>query len=371
MRQWGTAPWVNVTWVKSHRWWNMVDVTWQRQHVSWGIDGTHTHRRTYRVGFEQEVGVMVVRSLRRRAVLALTSLAVVSVGVVSPVAADDGVVATETGEALEVAGSLVADAAPLSDTGDGFVAVVGGSEVELPADPAESLVLDGAAGEIGVDLPVVAGLGDGVVDESGAVVYQSDTSPVSLAAQATQDGGMQVLVVIDGPDAPTEYRFDMTIPEGASIVPTGDGGAAVIGVDGAPLIQIAPPWAFDANGTEVDTSYRFDGSTLIQYIDHVEATYPVVADPKLSYGWSVYLKYSKKEVKDFKSQAPVIGAAALLGWACAALPAKPLIGVCLVSVAIVGAAIVDTFNKAADENKCVELKFSYTGDIDGWKRYRC
>lgn len=33
----------------------------------------------------------------------------------------------------------------------------------------------------------------------------------------------------------------------------------------------------------VDTSYRIDGSTLIQKIDHVGSTYPVVADPNL--GW--------------------------------------------------------------------------------------
>ena len=293
-----------------------------------------------------------------------------SAGVVSAVEPVD-TVATETGVALDVAGDLVADAAPLVESGDEFVAQVAGGVVEIPVDAADPLVLDGVSGEVAVELPVVPGVGDGVVDESGAVVFESEVSPVSLAAQATDDGGLQVLVVIDDATAPTEYRFDMTVPAGASLIPTGDGGAAVIAADGAPLIQIAPPWAIDANGTEVDTSYRFDGSTLIQHIDHVGATYPVVADPKLSYGWSVYVKFSKKEVKDSKSQAPVYGAAALLGWACAALPAKPLIGVCLVSVAIVGAAIVDTFNKAADENKCVELKFSYTGDIDGWKRFRC
>ena len=222
---------------------------------------------------------MVERSLRRRAVLAVVGLVAVSVGVVSPVAADDGVVATETGEALEVAGSLVADAAPLSDTGDGFVAVVAGSEVELPADPAESLVLDGAAGGIGVDLPVVAGLDDGVVDESGAVVYQSDTSPVSLAAQATEDGGMQVLVVIDGPDAPTEYRFDTTVPAGAVLLPSTDGGAAVVDAEGSVVAVVAPAWAVDANGQPVPTHYRIDGTTLVQVIDHHGAAYPVVGDP--------------------------------------------------------------------------------------------
>jgi hypothetical protein len=155
------------------------------------------------------------------------------VGVVSPVAADDGgVVVTETGEALEVAGSLVEDAAPLADAGDGFLAAVAGSEVELPVDPSEPLVFGGVAGEIGVGLPAVAGVGEGVVDESGAVVYESGAGAVSLAAQATVDGGLQVLVVIDGADAPSEYRFDMSVPAGATLVATADGGAEVVGADG-------------------------------------------------------------------------------------------------------------------------------------------
>lgn len=207
-----------------------------------------------------------------------------SVGVVSPVAADDSAVVTETGEALEIAGSMVEHAAPLDEVGDGFVSRVGGSEVELPADPSEPLVLDGAAGEIGVGLPVVAGADDGVVDESGAVVYESDTSAVSLAAQATFDGGLQVLVVIDGPSAPSEYRFDMTVPAGATLESTLDGGAQVVGADGHVVVKVEPAWALDANGNSVPTQYRVEGTTLVQVIDHAAATYPVVGDPKYTWG---------------------------------------------------------------------------------------
>ncbi len=221
------------------------------------------------------VGVLVSAVMLSMSVLVVGS----SVGAVSAAVEPVDTVVTETGEALDVAGGLVADAAPLSDTGDGFVAVVAGSVVELPADPAESLVLDGATGEIGVDMPVVAGLDDGVVDESGAVVYESDTSPVSLAAQATEDGGLQVLVVIDGPDAPTEYRFDMTVPVGAALLPSTDGGAVVVDADGVVVSVVAPAWAVDAHGQPVPTSYRIEGSTLVQVIDHHGASYPVVADP--------------------------------------------------------------------------------------------
>jgi hypothetical protein len=246
-----------------------------------------------------EVSLMVGGSLRRRAALAVVGLVAASVGVgVAPVAAADAVVATETGDALEVAGSLVADAAPVVDAGDSFVATVAGSDVELPADPAEPLVLDGPAGEISVDLPVVPGGGDGVVDDSGAVVYESDVSPVSFAAQATADGGMQVLVVIEGPDAPTEYRFDLTVPAGAALQTTPDGGAEVVGADGGVVSVVAPAWALDAKGTQVPTRYRIEGTTLVQVIDHHGATYPVVGDPNWDVFWNrVAIYFNRAETK--------------------------------------------------------------------------
>ena len=281
------------------------------------------------------------------AVMLPASFAVVSsVRVVSAEGSVD-TVATETGDALEVAGALVADAAPLSDVGDDFVAVVEGSVVELPADPAESLVLDGAAGEIGVDLPVVAGLGDGVVDESGAVVYESDTSPVSLAAQATGDGGMQVLVVIDGPDAPTEYRFDMTVPRGAALRATPDGGAEVVGADGQVVTVVAPPWAVDANGESVPTHYRIDGTTLVQVIDHHGAAYPVVGDPC------------------WKCWGAAIGAA-IAGGVVAAAVCGVTVGIaCPVAVGAAAGLSAGAYNKVATGKNSELIKQPVCGAIGG------
>ena len=96
---------------------------------------------------------------------------------------------------------------------------------------------------------------------------------------ATEDVGMQVLVVIDGPDAPTEYRFGMTVPAGAVLLPSTDGGAVVVDAEGVVVAAVAPAWAVDANGQTVPTHYRIDGTTLVQVIDHHGAAYPVVGDP--------------------------------------------------------------------------------------------
>jgi hypothetical protein len=106
------------------------------------------------------------------------------------------------------------------------------------------------------------------------------------------DGGLQVLVVIDGADAPSEYRFDMSVPAGATLVATADGGAEVVGADGQVVAGVAPAWALDADGQPVPTRYRIEGTTLVQVIDHHGAAYPVVGDPKYTWGWvtgTVYL----------------------------------------------------------------------------------
>jgi hypothetical protein len=217
------------------------------------------------------------------AVMVVSSV-VVGQATAAPVGTDDTVTVGEAAGALADVASVTGPSAMTVASSEGFTAAAAGSVVELPKDPTDGLSLTTASGaSIEIGLPGAANADDGVRQASGEVVYADALPDVAVAAQATPDGGMRALVVIAGPQAPTEFRFPMTVPAGASLVATGDGGAAVIGVDGTPIVQIAPPWAYDANGTGVDTSYRIDGSTLIQKIDHVGSTYPVVADPNL--GW--------------------------------------------------------------------------------------
>ncbi len=58
-----------------------------------------------------------------------------------------------------------------------------------------------------------------------------------------------------------------------------DGSVKFIDSDGNEAGGIAAPWDFDADGEEVATSYAPDGDTLVQTVEHHDATYPVVADP--------------------------------------------------------------------------------------------
>jgi hypothetical protein len=119
------------------------------------------------------------------------------------------------------------------------------------------------------------------------------------------------------------------------------------------------------------TRYELKGSKLVQYVDLRDAAFPVVADPRISFGWYIYVRYSKGEVKDFASQVPYLGAFGLIGIWCARIPNVWLASACGVSAIIYAGAIANTFTAAGSENKCVEIKFDWDGFIAGWKRYSC
>ena len=214
------------------------------------------------------------------AVMVVSSV-VVGQATAAPVGTDDVVTVGEAAAALADVAAVTGPSARTTVTPDGFTAAAAGSVVELPKDPTDGLSLTTASGaSIEIGLPGAANADDGVRQASGEVVYADALPDVAVAAQPTPDGGMRALVVIDGPQAPTEFRFPMTVPAGASLVPSPDGGVSVIAADGAPVGHIAAPWAYDANGTAVPTSYRVEGTTLIQTVAHVGTAYPVVADPE-------------------------------------------------------------------------------------------
>ena len=59
-----------------------------------------------------------------------------------------------------------------------------------------------------------------------------------------------------------------------------DGSVSLIGAGGKWLGGIATPWAKDANGKSVPTSYSIDGNKLTQHVSFDSTTaFPVVADP--------------------------------------------------------------------------------------------
>lgn len=88
-------------------------------------------------------------------------------------------------------------------------------------------------------------------------------------------------MVIGHRDSPETFAFDHELPDDWSFAL--DPSGSVLVVDSADHIaaEIAKPWALDASGAEIFTSYRVEGETLFLDVNHREGgtVYPVVADP--------------------------------------------------------------------------------------------
>ncbi|MFC6355768.1 DUF2599 domain-containing protein [Luethyella okanaganae] len=172
-------------------------------------------------------------------------------------------VSTEEATDLVAPGSASSDAAAIEDVSDVSVSALGENPLSVQLLAAQ----DAVAVSVSQDGVEVIDNGD-----------NSSTVPLDRA-----DGSLQVVFVIETPDAPSNYAIAVELPEG--VVLTQDEGGALLatGANGQLVLGVAPAWAFDAAGTAVPTHYLVEGSEITQVVDHASGDYqyPISADPWL------------------------------------------------------------------------------------------
>ncbi len=153
----------------------------------------------------------------------------------------------------------------------------------------QGLTLGFAGGPaVQLGLPASQSAASGVRVSDGTVIYTDGTTGADTAVQALADGSARGYVIVNRPSAPTQYRFTFAIPSGTRFVYTAMGsstGISLVDPHGALVARIGPAWAKAADGASIPSTYRIDGATIIQTVEHHGARYPVVADPWLSIGW--------------------------------------------------------------------------------------
>ena len=161
-----------------------------------------------------------------------------------------------------------------------------GSTVEIPDEADEPIVLENAEGDVlEVELP---GNGDDAeVLDDGSVVYEDAVTDTDIVVQAQEDGGVRIIAVIDGEGAPSRFEFPVEVGDGERLEVGSDGTAAVVDSDDFVVSLVEVPWAFDANGASVPTTYSASGNNLVLNVAHsaAEYAYPIVADPRWTWGW--------------------------------------------------------------------------------------
>lgn len=226
-------------------------------------------------------GATLARQTHRLAVI--TILAVVStVVVVSPVSSK-GSGATELPFQKSAADESESSGLVDDDSDHGILTGENdGSGGDGNAPIGNGLVdTEGPLGPVGfTDAPTYEVIrGPGEVVPSQIKVLIDDEHVNVVTAESKDIGSFVTLLVIDSAEAATEYRFDNVVPSGhtANLMP--DGSIEIVDADGEEAGYISAPWAYDSGGSQVPTSYRIEGDTLVQTVEHEGASYPVLADP--------------------------------------------------------------------------------------------
>jgi hypothetical protein len=195
---------------------------------------------------------------------------------------------------------------------------LGDGSVTLPSDLAEGVLLQDPTGAtISITAPGAEYAAEAVEADGGLVVYPGRNYSNSLLVG---DGAVQMLTTIENPSSPTEYAYDVELDSGQTLQLVGD-GAAVVNADGSIALAVANAWAKDANGTDINTRYKVDGSKLVQVVEHDTpgVAYPVVADPIWLAPWVVRclmgIGLNSTQIANIASRGSLGSIAAAFGWA--------------------------------------------------------
>ncbi len=164
-------------------------------------------------------------------------------------------------------------------------------------------------------------------------------------------GNTAGFISIGGPSAPSQYSFTVAPQSGGQITLAlqSDGSILVTNSAGQFVNLIQTPWAVDASGKYLPTSYAISGNTITQTVRLTGAAYPVLADPSFSCGFlNCTVQFNKSETRSIAAGG-LIGAGALIAVCNKGGPA--LAAVCAVnSVYIIGVAAL-----ANSQRGCLEV----------------
>lgn len=260
-----------------------------------------------------QVACSVIRILYTSIITALSVIAAVLVPASS--------VGAASGESFEEESPIVADTAtvPGGLGGDGSTvpANTDATPSEEPSAIGQLLVDDGGGGIVATEyqgnrvtvstkpgtalswadlkgdelVATRALVGDDSVNGKRAASSEMGINYVTLVS----DDGFSVLIEVASVNSGSEFAFDIGLPDGASLILTDEGSVDVLGDDRYTIGSFESPWALDVNGNNVATRFEVAGNTITQIIETDESTaYPVVADPRFTWGWVTGTVYFDK-----------------------------------------------------------------------------
>ncbi len=139
--------------------------------------------------------------------------------------------------------------------------------------------------------------------QGGITVFDQGASATYVQPLAS---GVRLLTAYADASTGGDRAFELDLPDGATAtaLPTGD--TVVADAEGRYIGSVLQPWAKDATGRDLPTSYSWEGDVLTQHVDLSDAVFPVLADPTWYYSydfWAGLPGYHAKVPKTDESTA--------------------------------------------------------------------
>jgi hypothetical protein len=159
------------------------------------------------------------------------------------------------------------------------------AEVGIPTELGEGIELPQA----GVQIELAGAPEDRVpstIDNS--VAFYPNVATDTDFAIAPTPTGVETFSQLRSAEAPHTQILNLTLPAGAYLGASNDGGAEA-SLNGSPLMRVLPPTALDANGSPVPVTLAVEGTSLkLSVSPDQSAAYPIVLDPLMEdyFAWS-------------------------------------------------------------------------------------
>jgi len=185
----------------------------------------------------------------------------------TPLRNDDGQIVSGQ---LEVADSGFEPKAPLAN-------------VALPANARGNVALS----DVGVDVSfagadnVTGRLVDAADDPGKEMVLYPNSQVDTDTAVIYTLNGIETFNYLRSEESPESFALDYSLPAGAALQSTVDGGAVVLSSEGKALVTVLPPYAVDAQSTNVPMNLSVDGNRIVLDVPHrgKNFAYPIMVDP--------------------------------------------------------------------------------------------
>ncbi len=184
-----------------------------------------------------------------------------------------------------------------SDAVSASISSENGVYVDVPRDASDGVFLGGGGGALLLDIAGAESALPGTAVDEATVVFDGIAPATAVIVQNLGDDGVRVVAEWqDGADP--VLPLSLTLDEGAQVVAEEDGSLSIVDSSGGILFIVDAAWAVDSSGAELPAEYVVNGTDIQLVVDTQGASWPVVADPKItstkwSYDPSAAVQYAK------------------------------------------------------------------------------